>query len=299
MKIDLHIHTNKSADGQFPAKEIILRAKKLNMDIIAISDHDSVSALSEGEKWAKEYDIDFIPATEVSAIMDDGTLLHILGFNIDYQDQRFIDREKEVKDKLRGLGDVLMQKAWDFGFKFDGQKVIEVSNEEIVEPESIGAIVLNDSRNDNDERLKEFRKGGKLADNPYFNFYREFYAQGKPCYSDLDFSLPIKEVAELIHSSGGLMVLAHPCHNIGYDDEKLKEIMSYGLDGVEVYSTYHDQKAIDYYYKKCKEYNLLMSVGSDFHGHNKPAIEIGSVEFDKEEIAKLIDKIKNVSDFKK
>ena len=42
-----------------------------------------------------------------------------------------------------------------------------------------------------------------------------------------------------------------------------------------------------------------MSVGSDFHGHNKPAIEIGSVEFDKEEIAKLIDKIKNVSDFKK
>ena len=151
--------------------------------------------------------------------------------------------------------------------------------------------MLNDSRNDNDERLKEFRKGGKLADNPYFNFYREFYAQGKPCYSNLDFSLPIKEVADLIHSSGGLMVLAHPHHNIGYNEAKLKEIMSYGLDGVEVYSTYHDQKAIDYYYKKCKEYNLLMSVGSDFHGHNKPAIEIGSVEFDKSEVGKLIDKI--------
>jgi predicted metal-dependent phosphoesterase TrpH len=292
MKIDLHIHTDKSADGQLTAREIVERAKKLKMDIIAISDHDSVSALKEAEKWSKEYEIDFVPATEVSAVMDDGTLLHILGYNIDYSDPRFIEREKKVKDELRDLGAILMQKAWDFGFKFEAQKVIEVSNEGLVEPESIGEIVLHDSRNDTDERLKEFRTGGKLADNPYFNFYREFYAQGKPCHVDEDFSLPIKEAQELIHGCGGLMVLAHPQHNIGYDEDKLKEIIAYGLDGIEVYSSYHDKKAVDYYYKKAKEYNLLMSVGSDFHGRNKPAIEIGSVEFDQSEVKKLIKKLK-------
>ncbi len=297
MKIDLHIHTNKSADGQLTARQIIERAKKLDMDIIAISDHDSVSALSEGVKWAKEYEIGFVPATEISAVMDDGTLLHILGFNIDYHDHRFISREKEVKKRLRSFGEILMQKAWDFGFMFDRDKVLAAANEGIVEPESIGEIVLQDSRNNQDERLKEFRIGGRLADNPYFNFYREFYAQGKPCYTDEDFSLPIKEAAELIHSCGGVMVLAHPCHNIGYDEGKLKEIISYGLDGVEVYSTYHNQKAIDYYYRKAKEYNLLMSVGSDFHGHNKPAIEIGSVKFDNDEVSKLLEKIKQCKRF--
>ena len=94
------------------------------------------------------------------------------------------------------------------------------------------------------------------------------------------------------------MILAHPFHNIGFNEVKLKEIISYGLDGLEVYSTYHDQKAIDYYYKKAKKYNLLMSVGSDFHGRNKPAIEIGCLNFDRNEVDKLIAKIKNVSDFK-
>ncbi|MDI9540377.1 MAG: PHP domain-containing protein [Bacillota bacterium] len=297
MKIDLHIHTNKSADGELTAKEIVLRAKKLDMDIIAISDHDSVSALSDAVKWAKEYEIDFVPATEVSAVMDDGTLLHILGLNIDYQDQRFIDRENEVKNKYRGFAEIMMQKAWDFGFKFDAKKVIEVSNDGLVDPESIGEIVLQDKRNDDDERLKEFRAGGKLADNPYFNFYREFYAQGKPCYSNLDFSLPLKEAAKLIHDCGGIMILAHPFHNIGFNEVKLKEIISYGLDGLEVYSTYHDQKAIDYYYKKAKKYNLLMSVGSDFHGRNKPAIEIGCLNFDRNEVDKLIAKIKKCKRF--
>lgn len=297
MKIDLHIHTNKSADGELSAKEIIERAKSLQMDVIAISDHDSVSALSEGFKWAKEYGLTFIPATEVSAVMDDGTLLHILGFNIDYTSQSFIDREKKVKDNLRDFGEVLMQKAWDYGFKFDKDKVIEVSNDGLVEPESIGEIVLSDKRNDNDERLKEFRENGKLADNPFFNFYKEFFAQGKPCHVNEDFSLPLKEAARLIHDNGGLMVLAHPCHNIGYDEEKLQEIISYGLDGLEVYSSYHDKKAIDYYYQMAKKYDLLMSVGSDFHGKNKPAIEIGSIDFDKQEVGKLIDKLKGCKRF--
>ncbi|MGI6608882.1 MAG: PHP domain-containing protein [Erysipelotrichaceae bacterium] len=292
MKIDLHIHTNKSADGQLSAKEIVLRAKKLEMDIIAISDHDSVSALNEGEKWAKEYGIEFIPATEISAVMDDGTLLHILGLNIDYSNQKFIEHEYKTKTKLRSVNEILIQKALDFGFKFDSEKVIEIANEGIVEPENIGEIVLKDKRNDNDERLKEFREGGKLANNPYFNFYREFYAQSKPCYTNLNFSLPLKETEELIHGCKGLMILAHPGHNIGYDDEKLKEIISYGLDGIEVFSTYHEKKAIDYYYKKAKEYNLFMSVGSDFHGHNKPAIEIGSMDFDIVEVKKLIEKIR-------
>ena len=283
--IDLHIHSIKSNDGEFTSKQLLERAHRLNMRMITISDHDGVSAIDEGLYYADKYGIKLIPGCEISARTDDGTDIHVLGLNINHRDKRFIERENKIKEICRKNSDTFMNAALNYGFKFDKEVVLNKANDGVVTEEMIGETIINDSRNDNDERLLEYRKGGSKADNPGFNFYKEFYGQGKPCYVTLpDVCLSLKETSELIHSTGGIMVLAHPAYNIKRDLSKLEQIYSYGLDGIEVYSSYHSKEDIEFYFEQTKRLDLIRTVGSDFHGKCKPAIEMGSVDCDENEI---------------
>ena len=285
--IDLHNHTIESLDGSYTPEELIDIAIDNGIKHLAISDHDSVNSLDGALAYALDKDIKVIPAIEISAIIENYPL-HILGYNIDYHNDGYNKRNKFVSEKNINWGKLAIQKALDYGFKFKPEDVYKQRKDGLICEELIGQNILNDNRNENDERLKEFRNGGKLSDNPTFNFYKEFYTKGKPLFVPYDFNMDIAKASKLIHESGGKMFLAHPKHNIGLDEEILKKIISYKLDGIEVFSSYHDEEATDFYYKKAKEHNLLMSVGSDFHGRSKPAIKMGSIDYDEEELLKTL-----------
>lgn len=280
-KIDLHLHSRQSSDGEFSAEEIVLRAKKLGMELIAIADHDTVSAIDDEKYYAEKYGVKCISACEISAVMDCGVELHVLGYNIDNHDERFINREKRNKEIYRKRADINMDAALNLGFKFDKDKCLAISNDGMVTSEMIGETILNDPRNDNDERLVEYRPGGSKSANPGFSFYKDYYAYGKVCHNpEKSTLLSLKDTSEWIHSCGGFMVLAHPGHNIKHDLSLLDEICKAGLDGLEVYSSYHNEGDVNFFYEEAKKRNLIMTVGSDFHGHIKPAIEIGSIDCD-------------------
>lgn len=294
-KIDLHMHSVKSSDGEFSAEEIVKRAKSLGLELIAIADHDTVSAVDDEIYYAQKYGIKCLSACELSSIMPNGTELHILGFNIDHHDSRFVNREIKNKDIYRKRADVNMDAALELGFIFNKDDVLAIANDGMVTSEMIGEIILKDHRNDNDERLKEYRPGGSKSDNPGFSFYKDYYAFGKPCHKpDKNTLLPLKDAAEWIHSAGGFMVLAHPAHNIKHDLNLLQEIIDAGLDGLEVFSSYHNDEDIKFFYKQAKKNNLIMTVGSDFHGHIKPAIEMGSIDYPEEEVIEGLRKFINI-----
>lgn len=283
--IDLHLHSKKSTDGEFTSEQIIKRASSLGMKIIAIADHDSVSAIEEEMFYAEKYGIKAISACEISTIMENGTELHVLGYNIDHHDKRFIEREKRNKEIYLASADKNMDAALALGFKFNKDDVRAISNDGFVTSEMIGEIILKDPRNNDDERLKEYRPGGSKSANPGFSFYKDYYAFGKPCHNTNELALsPLKQTAEWIHSSGGFMVLAHPGHNIKHNLDLLQEICDAGLDGLEVFSSYHSEEDTKFFYEQAKRLNLIMTVGSDFHGHIKPAIEIGSIDCDEKEV---------------
>ena len=293
--IDLHMHSIKSNDGEFTAKQLVERAHRLNIKYMTISDHDGVSSNEEGLYYAKQYGITFIPGCEISAVTDDGTAIHVLGLNIDYRDYRFIERENKIKEICRQNSHTFMDAALNHGFIFNKEEVLVKANDGVVTEEMIGETIINDHRNNNDERLMEYRKGGSKSDNPGFNFYKEFYGQGKPCYVELpNVNLSLKETSKLIHSTGGIMVLAHPAYNIKRDIDKLMNIYSYGLDGIEVYSSYHNKDDIEFYLEQTNKLNLIKTVGSDFHGKCKPVIEMGSVNCDEEDILNGLRKYINI-----
>ena len=290
--IDLHNHSIESLDGTYSPEELVDIALNNGIKYFAVSDHDSVNSVDRALAYAKDKDIKVIPAIEISAIIED-TPLHILGYNINHHHLGFIQRKKYVDEKIINWSKLIINKVLDYGFIFDPNEVYKQREDGLICEELIGKVILEDHRNDNDERLQEFRAGGRLSDNPTFNFYKEFCKKGKPCFVEYDFNMPIAEASKLIHESGGKMFLAHPHHNIEYNEDLLVKIINEGLDGIEVFSSYHDKKAIDYYYQKAKQYNLLMSVGSDFHGESKPAIKMGSIDYDENELIKTLSVIAN------
>lgn len=290
--IDLHTHSIASLDGEYTPKQLVDIAVSNKLNYFSVNDHDSVSSLKEAIDYSKDKNITFIPGIEISAIVDN-TPIHITGYNIDYTYPGYQERNSYVRNANLAWGQKLIQKCLDYGFKFDTEKVYSIRQDHLICEELVGEVIFNDHRNDNDQRLIEFRPGGKFSNNPPFNFYKELTTEGKPLHVEYETNMPIEKASKLIHESGGKMFLAHPYHNIKYSEELLKKIIDNNLDGIEVFSSYHDEQTIKYYYEKAKQYNLYMSVGSDFHGKSKPSIKMGSINYDENELNKTIDFILN------
>ena len=87
----------------------------------------------------------------------------------------------------------------------------------------------------------------------------------------------LKHIVDIIHNSGGYAVLAHPGVNLKGKEHYLEEIVSLGLDGVEVYSSYHTKAQVDYFYREAQRLGLQMTCGSDFHGKIKPSVRLGEM----------------------
>jgi len=285
--IDLHSHSIYSLDGELKPEQLVDKAIEAGVKYYAISDHDEVAAIDGALAYAKDKDIKIIPAVEISAIIDNYPL-HVLGYNIDYHNPEFKKRRQYINSVIIDFDKEVIRKTKEFGFYLDEEKLYKFRDDGLFCEEHIGEVVLADERNKDNPLLSEFKPGGKLSDNPPFNFYKEFFAPGKPINVPYNFNLDIEETAKLIKAGGGKMFLAHPYHNIKDNEEVLRKIMSYGLDGVEVFSSYHNEDGIKYYYDIAKKYNLYMSVGSDFHGRAKPAIKIGSIDYDEEQLNKTL-----------
>ncbi len=286
MKIDLHIHSIYSDDGDYSVKEIMELAKKENVDVLAIADHNSTKAISEGLKLAEKYGIKYIPAVEIDCTYK-GINLHILAYNMDHTANFFKTIENQYHqqetiatieriDKVRKLGIVVNQKELD--------KIMRMG---IATGEMIAEVALADPENNNNELLKPYRQGGERSDNPYVNFYWDICSQGKAAYAEVNFP-SLESVVKGIKDNGGTVVFAHPGKQVDNDLELLDEIVKTGIEGLEVYSNYHSPELSEKYLDYCLKNDLIVSCGSDFHGKTKPAITIGNTDNINKNIEKLL-----------
>ena len=102
------------------------------------------------------------------------------------------------------------------------------------------------------------------------------------------------DVIDLIHENHGVVVLAHPKVNLGHDKDKINKLIDTGIDGIEVYTSYHNNEDNEFYNEIVKEFDLIKTCGSDFHGITKPNIKIGQTgyyEDGNEIISKLKERI--------
>lgn len=288
--IDLHMHSYYSDDGEFSPSELVKMCHNKGITIMAIADHNSIKAVDEARKEASKYNIHFINAIEVDCTYGDINL-HVLGYGIDYKKEMFSNLEENILRQERACSVKKLELTKRLGFDIKKEQVDELSKSGIYTGEMFAEILLNDSRYKESELLQPYRSGGSRSDNPYVNFYWDFYSQGKACYTEIIYP-SLEDVSKLIAESGGISVLAHPGNNLKGQFELFDEMIAAGLQGVEAFSSYHDAETAKYFLQKGREHNLLVTCGSDFHGKTKPSIELGETTciIDQCEIQKELEK---------
>lgn len=282
--IDLHMHTSYSDDGEYSPRELVDMVHKAGIGIMAIADHNSVKAVREAKKYAEALGMQYIAATEIDCTFE-GVNLHVLGYGINVSNTAYETLENNILNQELACSQLKLKLTNAMGFDVKQEQLDALSLSGVYTGEMFGEVLLTDERYVDHPLLKEYRKGGSRSDNPYVNFYWDFYAQGKPCYTKIVYPT-LEEILTLIKEDGGVSVLAHPGNNLKGKFELFDKMIDLGIQGVEAFSSYHSPSDSEYFYHKGKEHNLLITCGSDFHGKTKPAISIGGSKctVDQEEI---------------
>lgn len=271
--IDLHIHTNYS-DGTWSLKETLIEAEKSGVNIISITDHDTVEAHKELKTidYPKFYSGEIINGVELNTVFNKYKF-ELLGYDFDidkinawinktYTKQEDIDLNKEFE--------VLVANCHKNNIKID---------EDLTYTPSMGwpVDIVFASVTKYEENKKYFSEEEWTNPNTFF----------RSCTCNVDFPLYIDfsylypdatEVAKQIRNAGGKVFLAHlffyPLKNHIEFLDMLREANV--IDGVEVYHTLHTKEQFVILEEYCKKHNLLMCGGTDCHGDRKPKKCIGT-----------------------
>ena len=262
-RFDLQSHSTHS-DGALPAEEVVARAAGAGVELLALSDHDTVSGVSEALAAGERLGVQIVTAVEISAV-DDGSPvpreLHILGYNIDYDgpqlsqrlEEFLSDREKRtlrMRDALR-----------DVGFELDEAEI----QQRIAEGKPIGrphlaAAVLGAPANTERLAAEDIDDVGSLI--------RGYLIEGQPAFR-LRETPTVGEAIDAIHDAGGVAIWAHPFWDVSDPDEVLSSIDRFralGIDGVEAFYVTHTREQTELLAQRCADLGLLSTGSSDFHG---------------------------------
>lgn len=269
MNIDLHLHTNNS-DGDDSTKEIIQKAKNLNIGLISITDHDTVNAYDDLKK-IDTTGIKIIPAVELSCAYE-SEMRDILGYNIDIEKMRKILKDLESKE-----GDIKREKEllteYIDVFRKNGIIIDEgLEIEDGEKNEGYKKTIISALGHE-----KNIKKYPSLM-NPSAFFWDNCANKKSSFYVDESrFFKTIEQTIDIIHEADGMAFFAHPCiHHMEHErvTKMLDCARSVGLDGIEVLHAKHSIEDRKFLIDYANKYDLYKSGGSDYHGSPKPDIKI-------------------------
>lgn len=272
-KFDLHMHSSYSKDGELTPYELIQNAKKQNLELVALCDHDCIKGVKEMMEEGQKEGIHVVPGIECSTLFEDNEC-HLLGYNIDLTSDYF----KGLQEKVGSLSEnafhervVKLEKKYPI--KIDEEQVKKDANGK--NPWFIMCKrIFENPEYQNIEDFKDYIPGGKRDEPAPVNFYWDKCQPGSDLYVRVEYP-SFEESVKKIHEAGGIAVIAHPFKTFYEREDLLVKAIQAGIDGIEVYSNYHEDFHNEYYERMAKKYNLLITCGSDFHGKNKPKIVMG------------------------
>ncbi len=252
--IDLHTHTYYS-DGKCSPAELLRYAASIGLETLAITDHDNTNGVREALPLAQELGIELIPAIEFTCrwpycdtLPGDGDI-DVLGYFIDLGNPEFQAFEQATLDDIHTRVADCCTRLTASGYA--------ISLDDVFAENQHYAGVMH-------LILAVQRKGYADSWDTAFHLVVENWKRVRLS------QFTIQQVIETIHLAGGVVVLAHPvmikCNNNWLQANELARLVEMGLDGLEIYHYRLDEEAQAYFLALSKQFDLLISGGSDEHG---------------------------------
>jgi len=263
-KVDLHVHSLVS-DGSFTPAELVLQAKRQGLSAFSLTDHDVIAGTDDAAAAASEMGVEFINGMELTAEFQ-GHKIHVvcLGFNPEHHEfQTLYKKIRAIKEgRIADIVEFVRQKGVDISM----EKVQRFTYKGLLDRYAVMRYLVS---------LHLYDRAQPLWDN-YLN----------PAVAELGLNLDItaEEALPIIHAAGGVTSLAHFHKQIGLgnmdsrqqQEQAIVELHRLGLDGMERFYPNYTEEDAEFAAQMIQKYDLLPTGGTDFHGTNRPGIEMGS-----------------------
>jgi 3',5'-nucleoside bisphosphate phosphatase len=282
MKIDLHTHSNMS-DGHYSPDDLVHYARSREVNVLSITDHDSIDGVEEAIKVGNEIGVDVISGVELRVDWR-GKSVDILGYLFDIEGEELIKILEKCKNYRYNRAKLILEKLNHADVRISLDSVLQyTSNGTIIRPHIAMAMVTAGYVPDN-----------RAAFDEYLN---------KPEYSNLgnNFRVSVNDGIEAIHEANGVAIIAHPLLP-GIPDyldlnNFLPEAVNYGIDGLEAYYTGYSKELTDKFIEMAKSQGLIYTGGSDFHGgHQAPNCILGDLNVPEICVAMLYERQERLRD---
>lgn len=255
--VDLHVHSTRS-DGTYEPKELVDYALEKGLTAIAITDHDTVDAIDEMVEYAKDKPIEIIPGIEYSTEYNKRDV-HIVGLFINHKAPVFQEYLESFKQSRINRNHKLCTNLQSAGIDITYDALVEMFPNAVITRAHYGKYLLQ----------KGYVKSINEAFDRYLGDHTKYFVHRE--------KITPQQVIEVTLKAGGIPVLAHPTlYKLGKEQLEVlvATLKAQGLMGIEtLYSTYtsRDERNIK---SLAEKYELLQSGGSDFHGENKPGLDL-------------------------
>ena len=269
MRADLHLHTTAS-DGRLTPRELVQQAAKLNLDVIAVTDHDTVEGIPPALEAAKSFpQLMVIPGVEINTDVPKGEV-HILGYFINYLDPKLRRNLEELRTSRYERGKKMVAKLSEMGINVEWERVMELAGGGSVGRPHIAQAML---------------------ERGYVSSLREafdnYIGRNGPAYIERKKLTPLDAV-RLVVESDGLPVLAHPA-DIDPLEPFLLQLKKAGIVGIEIYYNGYSTRTIAQLKSLAQKHALISSGGSDYHGLDTSiGADIGSIHLPQDSVQQLI-----------
>ena len=258
--IDLHAHSTAS-DGELTPTELVVKAVDNSVDILALTDHDTVSGLAEAQTAASKHNITLINGIEFSARWDNKTI-HIVGLNIDAENKSIFDATIHLNKLREERAIKIGEKLEKVGIENAYENTKKIAGDGTVTRQHFSQFLVNNGH------------AKSQAD-----VFKRFLVNNKPGYVSVSWP-SLEETINNITNAGGVAVIAHPLRYKMTATKLRKLILEFKDNGgkaIEVVTGNNNQNEITTVTNYAKRYDIAGSVGSDYHNANTPWAQLGKL----------------------
>lgn len=267
MKLDLHVHSTAS-DGTVPPEEVVERAIAGGLDVLALSDHDTVAGVERAVAAARGRRLHIIPAIEMSSTFE-GADIHVLGYFVDVRSDVFARHAKRNHERRAARMAEMVERLALQG--------VTVTTRQLDEQRGSARVAYS-----RPHLARALVKAGYAA--TVGHAFRRLIGNDRPAYVPTRIATP-EEVTRVIRAAGGIPVWAHP--HAKHFDRLLPRLVDAGLGGLEAYRATRVYLGIGELEEAARREGLVLTGGSDWHGPEGGA-ELGDFYVTGEEVADFL-----------